>query len=319
MSFVAAAIAASAVVAGAATSANAADNAAAAGMDAARAASGAQGTQNAITRQDQLPWTQAGGAGVTTLAKLLGLGGMKTREQILTELTRANSIFGEAKGGGYTYSDGTRGSTPSKFKPGITAEQLQKQADDIYGSQEADTENAPLLRKFTAEDMQADPVYQSGLEFGLREGTGGINARALAGGGYDSGATLKALTRFGNDYGSTKANESYNRFNNDQSNVFNRLSGIAGTGQQAVNQVQAAGTNYANQTSAALMDGGNARASGIVGGANAWNNALGQGVNMYGNYQSNQTLQRLLAGRSGSPTSNFYYTGETSAGGNQYG
>lgn len=63
-----------------------------------------------------------------------------------------------------------------------------------------------FARKFTQDDMNADPVYKSGLQFGLDQGTQGINRQAAAGGNFLSGATLKALTRFGNDYGSTKAN-----------------------------------------------------------------------------------------------------------------
>ena len=90
-----------------------------------------------------------------------------------------------------------------------------------------------LTRKFNANDLANDPVYNSGLKFGLDQGTGALNQRAIANGSYDSGATLKALTRFANDYGSTKANESYNRFNTDNTNTYNRLAGVSGAGQTA--------------------------------------------------------------------------------------
>ena len=151
-------------------------------------------------------------------------------------------------------------------------------------------------RRFTQADMNADPVYQNGLQFGLDQGTQGINRQAAAGGNFLSGATLKALTRFGNDYGSTKANESYNRFNTDQNSQYNKLAGLSGAGQQATNQVSAAGQNMANQVSASQQGAGNARASGYVGSANAWNNAIGQGVNAY---QQNQ-LMSSLGGYNGS-------------------
>lgn len=141
-------------------------------------------------------------------------------------------------------------------------------------------------RRFTAADMNADPVYQSGLQFGLNEGTKGINRQAAAGGSMLSGATLKALTRFGNDYGSTKANESYNRFNNDQNAQYNKLAGLSGAGQQATNQISAAGQNMANNISASQIGAGNARASGYVGQANAWNGAIGQGINAYQQYNA---------------------------------
>lgn len=139
-------------------------------------------------------------------------------------------------------------------------------------------------RRFTTADLNADPVYQSGLQFGLDEGTKGINRQAAAGGSMLSGATLKALTRFGNDYGSTKANESYNRFNNDQNAQYNKLAGLSGAGQQATNQISAAGQNMANNISASQIGAGNARASGYVGQANAWNGAIGGATNALQQY-----------------------------------
>lgn len=144
-------------------------------------------------------------------------------------------------------------------------------------------------RRFTQSDLNADPVYQNGLQFGLDQGTQGINRQAAAGGNFLSGATLKALTRFGNDYGSTKANESYNRFNNDQNSQYNKLAGLSGAGQQATNQVSAAGQNMANQVSASQINAGDARASGYMGQAKAWNSAIGQG---YNNWQQNQLINQ---------------------------
>ncbi len=151
-----------------------------------------------------------------------------------------------------------------------------------------------LTRKFTTADRDADPVYQSGLQFGLTEGEKGINARAIGSGMYDSGATLKALTKFGNDYGSTKANDSYNRFTADQTGIYNKLAGTAGFGQTATNQVQAANTNYGNTTANLAADAGNSRAAGIVGGANAWGNALSGIGNTVTGTSSDRILKALL-------------------------
>jgi len=154
-----------------------------------------------------------------------------------------------------------------------------------------------LTRRFTSADMEADPVYQSGLKFGLDEGTKGINQRALAGGSYDSGATLKALTRFGNDYASTKANDSYNRFSNDQGNIFSRLTGTSGGGQTAAGQVTAAGNAMTGAVNNANDNAASARAAGIVGGNNAWGQALGGVANAAQSYQTQSTLDRILQDR----------------------
>jgi len=151
-------------------------------------------------------------------------------------------------------------------------------------------DSGSLMKHFGQSDLENDPVYQNGLKFGLDQGTGAINARATQAGNYDSGATLKALARYANDYGSTKGNEAFNRFNVNQGNDFNRLSGISGTGQTATAQTQAAGTNATNQISDLMTQGGNANAAGVVGGANAW----GQAGQSYLNYQNQQDQNQLL-------------------------
>jgi hypothetical protein len=139
-------------------------------------------------------------------------------------------------------------------------------------------------------DRDADPVYQSGLQFGLDQGTKAINSRAGAGGSFLSGATLKALTRFGNDYGSTKAGESRDRFVQDQGTTYNRLAGIAGTAQTAVGQMGAAEQGYASRAGNNITGAGNATAAGIVGGANAVNGGIGAAVN---GYQNNQLMNMI--------------------------
>jgi hypothetical protein len=164
--------------------------------------------------------------------------------------------------------------------------------DPAYGS---------LARNFSAADMNADPVYQSGLQFGLNEGEKGINRQAAATGNLLSGATLKALTKYGNDYASTKGNESFNRFNTNRQTQYNMLSGVAGTGQMANNQVASAGQNMANNVSQNQLAAGNSRAAGYIGSANAINGGISQGWNMY---QSNQ-LMNALASRNGSGYNSF--------------
>ena len=141
-------------------------------------------------------------------------------------------------------------------------------------------------RKFTAQDMANDPVYNSGLQFGLDQGTQGINRQAAAGGSFLSGATLKALTKYGNDYASTKAGDAYNRFNTDNTNQYNRYAGLSGAGQQATNQISSAGQNMANQVSSNQIGAGNAQASGYMGQANAFSS----GLNTYLNYNQNQNM-----------------------------
>jgi hypothetical protein len=123
--------------------------------------------------------------------------------------------------------------------------------------------------------MREDPSYQ----FRLQQGERGINRSAAAGSGLLSGATMKALTRYNQDFAS-----------NEFQNSFNRLAALAGVGQSATNAVGAAGQNYANNVSSNQLAAGNARAAGYIGQSNAINNALGMGINAY---QYNQLLGQM--------------------------
>jgi hypothetical protein len=223
------------------------------------------------TRADQAGYLKTGNLANARLRSLLGLSGLGNsaaldwaRNTYLPQIVQHMSDIGQPLNPGWEPDDET------------LSQWAQLAPDDVKAKGNNDA--GSLLRKFSQSDLEADPVYQNGLKFGLDQGKEGINARALQAGSYDSGATLKALTRYGNDYGSTKANESYNRFTNDQNNIFNRLSGVSGSGQVATGQVGAAGSSAANSTANMLTDAGNARAAGIVGGANAWGNAAGVSI-----------------------------------------
>jgi hypothetical protein len=140
--------------------------------------------------------------------------------------------------------------------------------------------------KFDARDFQGDP----GFQFRMGEGEKAIQRSAAARGGALGGATLKALARFGQDYASNEYDRAFSRafntFQTDQGNTFNRLSSLAGTGQQAVNQLNSDAGQYGanagqnilgtgNTLANLATQGGNARASGYIGAGNAWQNALG--------------------------------------------
>ena len=179
-------------------------------------------------------------------------------------------------------------------------------ADPAYGSlSRSFSEAAPEMRQFGAEDYANDFVAQNGLQFGLDEGRRGIERQQQASGGLLSGATLKALSRFGNDYGTRNTAgaydrftgeqnrdygqyvDRYNRFNTDQGTQFNRLSGIAGTGQAATSQVGAAGQNYANAVGQTAQGLGNAQGAAAIAQGNAWSGGIQSGIN---NYQQNRLI-----------------------------
>lgn len=134
-----------------------------------------------------------------------------------------------------------------------------------------------FMHTFTANDFKQDPGYQ----FRLQQGQEALDNSAAARGSLLSGAQLRATTDYNQNFASNEYSNAYNRFNNDESLKFNRLSGIAGTGQAANALTSQSGTNTANQISSNQIGAGNAQASGYMGSANALTSAIGQGWNVY--------------------------------------
>ena len=141
--------------------------------------------------------------------------------------------------------------------------------------------NGDFQRDFTAADFQKDPGY----DFRMQEGQKAIERSAAARGGLQSGGTLRALSRYGQDYASGEYQNAYNRFNSDRDRRFNRLSSVAGLGQTTSSQVGTMGANYANslsglnqgyanQVGANTMGAANAAGAAGIGAANAWGNTL---------------------------------------------
>jgi hypothetical protein len=147
---------------------------------------------------------------------------------------------------------------------------------DGYGS---------LNKPFTGSSVATDPGYQ----FGLNQGVKTAQDSAAARGGLYSGATLKALTQYGNDYATTKFDDAFNRDKTTKDTEYNRLAGVAGTGQTATNMVDTTGANVAANQGSNLIGAGNARGAADI----ATGNALTSGLNQAGAWwlrsQGNQT------------------------------
>ncbi len=87
-----------------------------------------------------------------------------------------------------------------------------------------------LLREFTNEDFVKDP----GHNFRLSEGEKGANRIFAARGGLNSGAALKALARYQQDYASNEFTNAFNRDAANKQSIYSFLSNTAGAGQNAV-------------------------------------------------------------------------------------
>lgn len=274
-------------VAGAAASSSAAGNAANAQVGASQDAIAAQ--QAALRQQQQMlsPFLNTGTLANTKLQTLLGLGGTPGGDQTWEQLTAPGlAKLATEYAGENPYGD--------DYQDART--QLYQQAQSQYLNQvdSNDPSYGSLVSPITMANIQADPVYASGLDFGLNQGAKSINNAALAGGGYNSGATLKALSKFANDYGTTKAQAGANDIMAQRNQTYGMLSGQQGVGLSAAGQSNSATQNAANNTSGLLTGIGNANAAGIVGSANAYS-GIGQSIgNAYNSYNNNQLLSSLV-------------------------
>jgi hypothetical protein len=164
------------------------------------------------------------------------------------------------------------------------------------GGQPTDGEFGSLMKNFGYSDLENDPVYNTGLQFGLDTGTNAIEARARASGSSDSGSVLKELAKYANDYGSLKAGESYNRFNANKDQKYNYLSGGINNGLNAASGLAGVNGNLSNQIANTNTDAAN------TSGALSMNAATNQGnavQSLLGNLLYNYKNSR----NSGIPTS----------------
>lgn len=144
-----------------------------------------------------------------------------------------------------------------------------------------------LNRPFTGANLQNDPGYQ----FGLGQGTQALERSAAARGGLYSGATMKALQRYGQDYAGTKFNEAFNRNQAMNDSRFGRLASLAGLGQAGSSQVAQAGQSYANNVGNNLIGVGNVNAANQINQGNQLSNGVNQlaAWAMNRNWGSNQS------------------------------
>lgn len=100
--------------------------------------------------------------------------------------------------------------------------------------------------------QQAFQGYQdsTGYQFRLGEGMQAIDRSAAARGGLNSGATLKALQRYGQNMASAEFG-----------NYLNQLQGVINPGQQALQTNASAGQNAANAIGSAAMGAAELRGS----------------------------------------------------------
>lgn len=146
-----------------------------------------------------------------------------------------------------------------------------------------------------------------GFQFRISEGQKALERSAAARGTLLTGGTLKAITRYGQDFASNEYNNRYNQLYN-LSNL-----GLNAAGQQASNNTSYAGnagnllTNQANTGTGLITQNANAQAAGTVGAANA-NAGMLQGLSQTA---KDAYLLWYLGGQQGPPPAGVSTTPST--------
>ena len=232
-----------------------------------------------------MPYYDVGTSGLGMLADYMGLGGgsMQTESQIrnnlLPQYTQQNTVTNANAGlGSFQDFQGAMGlqnvgtdaetlrrqwanyqSNPDQYSHlniGTPATSTTSTTDydglnaAIQAQIEAQGGSRPdyfgsLLQNFDADKFEQDPGYQ----FQQAEGQKAIERQLAAQGKTYSPEAAKALMEYNQGVAAQSYGDAYNRYNADQSNIYNRLAGIAGIGQNQTGQMAGLGQQYGTSVS----------------------------------------------------------------------
>lgn len=216
----------------------------------------------------------AGGAGGA--AGIGGAMGTGTNLDFLSNMAIANGISGILGAGASIYG----ANQAAKGNQAALAQQ-QGMFNTINGQQQPfmqggysalNSINAGLqpggqfTHQFNASDLNANlaPNYQ----FMLNQGLGATANQANAQGGL-GGNEMKAINDYAQNYAGNAYQQAFSNYTTNQNNIFNRLSSIAGLGQNAAANVGNQGTTLAGNMGQAASNIGNANSAGTIGASNA--------------------------------------------------
>jgi hypothetical protein len=172
---------------------------------------------------------------------------------------------------------------------------------------------------YTPFNFQYDPATDPGYGFRMSEGMDALNRSMAAKGLGVSGMGIRGAQAFGQGLAAGSIKDAfdmyttrYNANNLAQNNLYNRLAGVAGTGQTSANQVGTAGANMASNIGNAYMTSAANTGNAAMSAAGIRNSAYGGAANvlgrLYGNYGQNQyATGQQLSNQYGS--SNVYGAG----------
>lgn len=201
-------------------------------------------------RADQQPWMQAGQRALSQIERMLGIQAQPTAPATNSGMTGTGQPLSEV--GDRRLID--NGYLDMRYDMDRTSPLEDGGKDPAVTTPATPTQGADFSSFYQS------PSYQ----FRMQEGMNALTGNAATRGALQSGATLKALQKYGQNYAS-----------NEFGQYMNQLFNVAGLGQTSTGQSNALASNYAANTSNNNMAAAQARASSYGTQANAWGNALG--------------------------------------------
>lgn len=262
MSAVAAAVVAGGAIIGSVISSSAAGHAA---DQQAQSAQNAQNLQQSMfnqTTQNESPFLQAGVGATSNLNYLLGIG---SPDQSGTPGGQSSVAQG-GQPSGWGIGAGGAMSRNLMAAPGMATGTQGMPAGQGMTAAQAGGGFGSLNAPFTADMMkQYSPAYQ----FQMQQGQQGVLNQSAGASGALSGAALKDLTSFNQNYANTAFNNAFGQYQTQQNNTFSRLSDIAHLGQGAASNQATGASSFAGSIGNSAQNVGTALAGGTVGSANA--------------------------------------------------
>jgi hypothetical protein len=141
-------------------------------------------------------------------------------------------------------------------------------SDPAYGS---------LLHNFDLSDFQLDP----GIQFQLKYGGQALQNSQAAKDGVLSGAALKGLIGFNQDYAGQGYQSAFDRYNANRSFTLGSLMDMTKLGQSAASNTVNNASGFSSGIANTITGAGNALAAGQVGSANALSSGISGAGNAY--------------------------------------
>lgn len=260
----------------------------------AKKAAALQHEQYLQTREDQLPFLEAGYGALNRQNALLGLG--PQFDTSFQNFDAAKYLAANPDAQAWVQGKQREKRQPSSLEQlayehytSDEARRGQARTGDFFRNQAPLADYGKYARDFGMQDFQSDPGYA----FRMSEGLKALDRQAASRGGLISGGALKAAQRYGQDLGSQEYQNAFNRYQVNRANQLTPLQSMAGQGQTTAQQLGSAGQNYATNAGNAYGAAAQAQASGTMGMANA----ISGGVGQYLNYQNNNSLLAALNNR----------------------